>query len=102
MDVATSRSEERRASIFFLNFEHGSNVFLRQNMKANLPVLHDTPGLSAVVEEQVFRELLNSDTLLKFWPLEFLVKILHGPRIGGRVTQPSRTCGKEKNPCSLL
>jgi len=42
MGVATSRSEERRASIFFLNSEHDSNVFLRQNMKTNLPVLHDT------------------------------------------------------------
>jgi hypothetical protein len=36
MGVATSRSEERRTSIFFLNFEHESNVLLQQ---ANLPVL---------------------------------------------------------------
>jgi hypothetical protein len=94
MGVPTSRSEERRVSIFFLNFEHDSNVFLGQNMKANLPVLlHDTPGMSAVVEEQMSRELLNSDIPLKFWPLLFLVKRLHGLRIGGRVTQPSRTCG---------
>jgi hypothetical protein len=98
--VATSRSEE---GIFFLNFEHGSNVFLRQNMKANLPVLlHDTPGMSAMSEQQMFRELLNSDILLKFWPLELLVKRIHGLRIGGRVTQTSRNCGKEKNFCSLL
>jgi len=55
-----------------------------------------------MVEEQRFRELLNSDILLKFWPLEFLVKRLHGLRVGGLVTQPSRNCGKEKNPCSLL
>ena len=55
-----------------------------------------------MVEEQMFRELLNSNILLKFWPLEFLLKRLHGLRIGGRVTQPSRTCGKGKNPCSLL
>jgi hypothetical protein len=56
----------------------------------------------AVFEEQMFRELLNSDILLKFWPLEVLLKRLHGLRIRGRVTQPSRTCGKEKNSCSLL
>jgi len=37
--------------------------------------------MSAVVEEQRFRELLNSDILLKFWPLEFLVQRLHGLRI---------------------
>jgi len=103
MGVATSRSEEGTASILFLNFEHDSNVFLRQNMKANLPVLlHDTPGMSAMVEQQMFRELLNSDIILKFWPLEFLIKKRHGLWIGGRVTQPSRTCGKEKNSCSLL
>ena len=71
MGVATSRSEERRASISFLNFEHDSNVFLRQNMKANLPVLHDTAWMSAEVEEQMFRELLNSNILLKFWLLSF-------------------------------
>ena len=58
--------------------------------------------MSAVIEEQMFRELLNSNILLKFWPLEFLIKMIHGLRIGGRITQPSRTCGKEKNPCSLL
>ena len=85
-----------------LNFELDSNVFLRQNTKTNLPVLHDKAGLSAVVEEQSFQEILNSDILLKYWPLEFLPKRLHGLRIGGRVTQPSRTCGKEKNPCCLL
>ena len=103
MGVTTSRSEERTASILFLSFEHDSNVFLRQNMKANLPVLlYDTPGMSAMVEQQRFRELLNSDILLKFWPLEFMLKRFHGLRIGGRVTQPSRTCGKEKNSCSLL
>jgi hypothetical protein len=68
-------------------------------MKANLPVLlHDTPWMSAVVKEQLF----NSDILLKFWTLEFLLKGLYDLRIGGRVTQPFRTCGKEKNPCSLL
>jgi len=58
--------------------------------------------MSAMVEEQRFRELLNSDILLKFWPLEFLVKRIDGHSIEGRVTQPSRNCGKEKNPCSLL
>jgi hypothetical protein len=58
--------------------------------------------MSAMVEQQMFRELSNSDMLLKFWPLEFLVKRLHGLRIGGRGTQPSRTCGKEKNSCSLM
>jgi len=36
MGVATSRSEERRASILFLNFENETNVFLRKIMKANL------------------------------------------------------------------
>ena len=103
MGVAASRSKKCRASILFLNFEHDSSVFLRQNIKANLPVyLHDTPGMIAVVEEQRFRELLNSDILLKFWPLEFLVKRIDGHSIEGRVTQPSRNCGKEKNPCSLL
>jgi hypothetical protein len=54
------------------------------------------------VVEQRFRELFNSDILLKFWPLEFLVKRLCDHWIGGRVTQPPRTCGKEKNPSSLL
>jgi hypothetical protein len=103
MGVATSRSEEGTASILFLSFEHDSNVFLRQNMKANLPVLlYDTPGMSAMCEQQMFRELFNSDILLKFLLLEFMLKRLHGLRIGGRVTQPSGTCGKEKNSCSLL
>jgi hypothetical protein len=64
MDVAPCRSEEGRASGCFLNFEHESNVFLRQNMKANLPLLlHDTPWMRAVLEEQRFRELLYSDVL---------------------------------------
>jgi len=58
--------------------------------------------MSAVFEEQRFRELFNSDILPDFWPLEFVVTRLHGLRIGSRVTQPSRICGKEKNPCSLL
>jgi hypothetical protein len=83
-----------QTSILFLNFENETNVFLRQNMKANLLVLlHDTPGMSAVVEEQRFRELFNSDILSNFCPLEFLVKKLHSLRIGGWVTQPSSTCG---------
>jgi len=63
----TSRSEERRASIFFSNFENESNVFPRTEHGSEFAVfLYDTPGMSAVVEEQRFRELLNSDILLKF------------------------------------
>jgi hypothetical protein len=97
MGVAINRSEERRASIFFLNFEHDSNVFLGQNMKAYFPLLlHDTPGISAVFEKQMSRELLNSDILLKFWPLEFPVNRRDGLRIGGRVTQPSRQLWKRE------
>jgi len=39
---------------------------------------------------------------LNLWRLEFLVKGLHGLRTGSQVTQPSRTCGEDKNPCSHL
>jgi hypothetical protein len=57
--------------------------------------------MSAVVDEKSFRDLFNWDILLKFWPLEFLVERLDGLRRGGgRVTQPSRTCGKEKIPAA--
>jgi hypothetical protein len=56
-------------------------------MKAKMPVLlHYTPGMNAMFEQQRFREIFNSDILLKFWPLEFLVKRPNGLRIGGQVT----------------